>query len=464
MIKRSTGWAGCALVVGILTFACANPNQPPGGPPDSDAPKILKITPSSGTLGAKPKSVVFQFDEVVSETPRGAPDLATLVFISPRSGINEVNWGRTRLDIKPKDGWKPNTVYTVSLSPGVMDLRNNAIDTSTRIVFSTGGDIPQTKLQGVVFDWPASTVAPKALVEAISKDYLRAQDTSKGPPKDSLIYQTLADSIGRYSLEHFPPGNYVMRAIVDINKNRLLDPGERYDTTSVTITASYPDLDLYAFGHDTLGLVMFAPVPQDSNKVLKVTFNKPVHPTQGFQSTSFVLWKFTSEKDSAIVNIATVFSAPLKAQFDSLRRKTVEDSMAKLRKTTPLDTSAAARATRDSVARAKSRDSANVVEQAKIDARRLLALRGGKPLAPKDTTPKPKMKRAPLYTDVYITMEQPLEWETTYSLQSYPVRSVSGVSKPVLNKKFKTPPKPKPPEVKKAPGDTAQATTVPVKR
>ncbi|MEO7360983.1 MAG: Ig-like domain-containing protein [Gemmatimonadaceae bacterium] len=465
VLKRGTRWAAITLLVGVLAFACANPNQPPGGPPDTDAPRIVKISPSTGTIGTKPKAVVFQFDEVVSEAPKGAQSLAALVFISPRSGINEVDWGRSQIAIKPKDGFKANTVYTVMLSPGVMDLRNNSIDTATRIVFSTGGDIPPTKLQGVVFDWPAGFYAREALVEAISKDYLRQQDTSRGAPKDSVIYQTIADSLGRYSLEHFPAGNYVIRAVIDVNKNRLLDPGERYDTVSATVTAGYPNLDLYAFGHDSLGLKVNGVVAMDSNRVLKVTFDKPVHPTQSFPSTQFVLKKVSANrKDTTQLNIATIFTAPLKATFDSLRQKAVADSLAKSRPAVALDTSAKGKAARDSVARAKSRDSLAKIEQAKIDERRLLALRGGKPLPPKDTTPKPKMKRAALYTDVYVTPELPLEYETTYVLEVRPVRSVSGYAVQKLPYPFKTPPKPKPPEEKKTPGDTATAATVPIKR
>ena len=465
MMKRSNRWAAVTLLVGILTFACANPNQPPGGPADTDAPRIVKISPSTGTIGTKPKAVVFQFDEVVSESPKGALNLASLVFISPRSGITEVRWGRSQIEIKPKGGWKPNTVYSVMLGPGVMDLRNNSIDTATRIVFSTGGDIPQTKLQGIAFDWPAGVYAREALVEAISKDYLLRQDTTQGAPRDSVIYQTIADSLGRYTIEHFPAGNYVVRAIIDVNKNRLLDPGERYDTVSATVTAGYPNLDLYAFGHDSLGLRVNSVFAMDSNHVFKVTFDKPINPTQSFPATQFQLKKVSANrKDTTQLNISTIFTAPLKATFDSLRLKALADSLARTKPAVAPDTSAKARAARDSVARAKARDSLARVEQAKIDERRTLALRGGKRLPPKDTTPRPKMKRVALYTEVYVTPEFPLEYETTYLLEVRPVRSVSGyaVQKPPYP--FKTPPKPKPPEEKKAPGDTATATTVPIKR
>ncbi len=253
--------------------------------------------------------------------------------------------------------------------------------------------------------------------------------------------------------------------MLDVNKNRLLDPGERYDTVSATVTAGYPNLDLYAFGHDTLGLRVNGVVLQDSNKVMKVAFDKPINPTQTFPSTQFVLKKVSANrKDTTQLNISTIFTAPIKAQFDSLKRKNTEDSVAKARPVVKLDTSLAARTTRDSVARAKARDSLAKIEQAKIDERRQLALRGGKPLPPKDTTPKPKMKRPALYNDVYVTPELPLEYETTYLLEVRPVRSVSGYALQKPPYPFKTPPKPKPPEDKKTPGDTALAAPVPIKR
>lgn len=431
------------FALGVLQHACANPNQPPGGPPDAAAPRIVKITPGSGNIGVSPKVVSFQFDEVISEVPKGAQDLAKLVFISPKSGDASVSWRRSQIDIKPKNGWKPNTVYTVLLNAGVMDLRNNSIDTATRVVFSTGGPIPETKIEGVAFDWQAGLYAPRAIVEAISKDI--PVDTSKGAKPDSLIYQTVADSLGRYSLEHVPPGNYTIRAFIELTANRQLDPSERWDTTSVTVT-QLANADLYAFQHDTLGVRIASITVMDSNRVLRVALNKPVSPTQTFQSAEFRVRR-AEKNDSGLVVITTIFSAPQRALFDSLKAKTTADSIARMRP--PLDTSADARAARDSVARVKARDSLAAVELQKLEDQRLLKLRGGKPLLTADTTPKPKMKRPPLYTDVYITLAQPLEFDGRYTLEVRNVRSVSGYAKPSPLQPFRAPPKPKPPDEKK---------------
>jgi hypothetical protein len=469
MMNRSARLVGLALIVGAVAYACANPNQPPGGPPDAEAPKLLKVTPTTGTVGVRPKAVSFQFDEVVSETPKGFPNLPALVFISPRSGVTEVDWHRSRIDVKPKGGWRPNTVYSVLLGAGIQDLRQNAIDTATRVVFSTGGDIPTTRIEGVVFDWPSGKHAVKAIVEAISKDYwtLTYRDDTTGKYKDSVIYQTISDSLGRYSLEYFPAGNYIIRAIIDANNNRLPDVGERYDTVSATITSTYTQ-EVYAFGHDTSGMIMRPPVPQDSNRVLKVTFDKPVHPTQIFQNTQFLLYRAVNDRDSVLVNVTQVITAPQKATFDSLKRKATEDSIERSKPAVAPDTSAEGRARRDSIERRRRSDSLAKVEQARIDERRLVALRGGRPLPPKDTTPPPKMKRAPLYSDVFLSIETPLEYETTYILVARPVRTVSGVFKPIRPIRFRTGQKPKPPEPKpepkRPPTDTAKLLEVPAKR
>ena len=422
----------CVTLV-ATAFACANPNAPPGGPVDKEAPVILKITPANGTIGAKPKVVAFQFDEVISESPKSANDLSKLVFISPKSGDPQVEWRRSQLDVKPKKGWRPNTVYTVTLGAGVMDLRGNSIDSATRIVFSTGGPIPDTKLTGVAFDWQVGRPAAKAIVEAIARD----------------TFQTIADSIGRFSLEHLPSASYLVRAFVDRNVNRLLEATEPWDTVTTTVTST-ATAELYAYSHDTIGLRIADVQVLDSGKTLRVTFDKPVLPGQAFTSSQFVVQR----ADSTQLSVETVFSAPMRFTFDSLKRKAREDSVLKAQP--PLDTSLAARTKRDSVARIKTRDSLALVERQRLDERRLAVLRGDKPLPPRDTTPPPKMKRPALFTDMFVTFDKPLDPNTAYRITARSVRSISGTQKSP-SRAFKTPPK-------ETPKDTTKKTPPPTGR
>jgi hypothetical protein len=88
----------------------------------------------------------FQFDEVIDE--RSGNGLDKLILLSPVTEEVSVSWKRTRITVKPKRGWLPSVVYHVTLLPGIADLRNNRLDSTRTIIFSTGGPIPDTRLTG----------------------------------------------------------------------------------------------------------------------------------------------------------------------------------------------------------------------------------------------------------------------------------------------------------------------------
>lgn len=389
----------------VLAAACANTGMPPGGPPDGLPPRIVQLTPTTMTVGASVKELEIRFDEVVSESPKGVPNLEQLVFISPRVEATSVGWHRNRLTIKPKGGWKPNTVYSVQIAAGIQDLRNNAIDTAIKVVFSTGGPIPATSVTGVAFDWVNGRGA-KTLIEAIAAD--------------STTYQVLSDSVGRFKLEHVPVGEYAIRAILDRNSNRLLDPTEAFDTVRVALT-SRADVELYAFPHDTVGLrVAEVQVPAtDSLRVLRVVFDKPLAPDQLLTNPQFTV----KRADSTSVEVVLVQTVAERARMDSIARKARQDSVAAA---STRDTSEVARARADSLAQRRRADSVAAVERAAREARRLAAVRGGRPEPVVDTTPPPKMKRPAVSREILLTLATPLAPGTPYSLQVLGVRSLSG--------------------------------------
>src|SRR4029079_5166222 len=131
--------------VAALTIACASPGMPPGGPADTEAPQIVKIVPDSAKTGTSPKEVIFRFDEVVSERPAGATSLAGLFLISPTDGQPRVDWHRDEISVRPRRRWRENTAYTITLLPGLADLRGNARNTGAMTMFSTGAAIPSSR-------------------------------------------------------------------------------------------------------------------------------------------------------------------------------------------------------------------------------------------------------------------------------------------------------------------------------
>ncbi len=281
------------IAAALLGLACASPGMPPGGPPDVAAPQIVAIIPDSGTLGVSPKEVIFRFDEVVSERPPSATTLADLFLISPRDGSPNVSWHRDAIGVRPRHGWRANTSYTVIMLRGIADIRGNVRNTGAATFFSTGKTIPRTRLAGRVFDWVSGSPANGALVESFVRS-------------DSLHpYIALADSSGAFAIEHLPPARYTLRAYVDRNKNFGIDPGEPWDSVSIDLTGS-ATATLLVFAHDSV-----PPRIRDVSAIdsvsLRLTFDKPVDPSQTLTAANFAV----VGPDSVRVPIVSVGAAPI---------------------------------------------------------------------------------------------------------------------------------------------------------
>jgi hypothetical protein len=259
----------------VFALSCASPGMPPGGPPDKAAPQIIAIIPDSGSVGVKPKEVLFRFDEVVAERPPSVTTLGDLFLISPRDGVPEASWHRDAIAVKPAHGWRSNTPYTVIMMRGLADIRGNARNTGATTFFSTGPTIPRTRISGQVFDWVSGAAASGALVESfVAADSIHP-------------YVALVDSGGAFVLEHVPPARYTVRAYLDRNKNLGIDPSEAWDSTTVNLTDS-TRIELLLFVHDTLPPRLRDVAAVDS-LTLRLTFDKPMDPAQTFTTANFTV-------------------------------------------------------------------------------------------------------------------------------------------------------------------------------
>ena len=232
--------AGIALLVLV---ACSRMGEPPGGPPDAAAPVLLGTIPESTVVAPNFKGEVeFRFNEVVSEgsSPNfglGTGDLERLIVLSPSKEVPVIGWKRSRITVRPREGWKPNRVYRIELLSGLSDLRNNRSKTGRIITFTTGAPIPTRFLSGRVVDWATSRASPLALVEALLLP-------------DSLAYRTTADSTGRFSFGPLPAGEFLVAGALDQNRNNRLDPREVFDTVRVATRDTVGEI--WAFKHDTI--------------------------------------------------------------------------------------------------------------------------------------------------------------------------------------------------------------------
>ena len=344
MARPAAGAGRQAQVAGLLLTAllgggaCASQGDPPGGPPRTTAPAILRTVPESGAVTPDLHGdAVVQFDEVIDEMPsRGGAagaisGLAQKVVLSPVGSDVKVSWHRSSIHVSPQEGWKRGRVYHLQLLPGIADLRRNSTKTGTTIVFTTGPAVPAATLVGTVLLWADQRTLPQAVIRAALLP-------------DTVAYITLTDSAGNFRLAAVPSGRYRVWAIQDENSNRRQDRREAFDTVTVTVDSTASAL-LWAFVHDTVGPRVRTVEPIDSLD-FRVAFSAPLDPRRALDTA---MVRILTLPDSTPVAVRALYTP---AKFDSIqaRARAVEDSLKRLRDTTARkDTTARAR--RDTTAR-----------------------------------------------------------------------------------------------------------------
>jgi hypothetical protein len=302
---------GLIAVVAIVggALGCASASPPPGGPEVHAPPRLVRLTPDSNAVNVKDRNATFFFDETINDRGTGTQELRNYFLLSPSDGEPEVSWHRNRIDVRPRGGFRPNTAYTITLLPGLTDLRSNAMRTGASLVFSTGPTIPPERITGTVFDWVAGHPASRALLQAITPD--------------SNMYLAQSDSAGRFTIGPLPAGSYLVRAIIDLNGNRELDRNEAFDTARVAVPQKAP-LELLTVQRDTLPPRIITVAPTDS-ATLRVTFDRFLDPLQPPPASAFRL----VASDSSAIPVTAVLTpreeqketqATQQATADSLRR------------------------------------------------------------------------------------------------------------------------------------------------
>ncbi|HXE84539.1 MAG TPA: Ig-like domain-containing domain [Gemmatimonadales bacterium] len=365
-------------------YACASVGDPPGGPPDIAPPRIISIQPESGAVVPNfNDDITIQFDETIEEQAssgqrtEGLAGLEQQILLSPVAGRVNVDWHRSRITVKPKEGWK-RRVYRLQILPGFFDLRRNRFDSSATVLFSRGPAIGQARIGGIALKWVEQTTLLRALIEAV-------------PLPDTVGYLTMADSGGQFNIENLQPGRYIVYATADANNDRRRGLREAYDSVEVTLDSS-TNVALYTFTHDTI-----PPRPRTATFVdsvtIRVDMSEALDPTRSLDSTNLRVLELP---DSTPVRIARVLT---QRQFDSL--------------------SSAARAKADSDAAAKrdsvQRDSIRVRPPA--PSARPTVLPSYRPTV--DTAlVRQLLARRPVPTDkLVITVVNPLKPDTRYAVQ-----------------------------------------------
>jgi Bacterial Ig-like domain len=379
--------------------ACARIEPPPGGPPDRAAPRLIAIRPDSmARIPGFKGNVEFRFDEVISEggtpnTGQGTGDLEKLIILSPSNRVPDVSWKRNRITVKPSEGWRPDRVYRVQLLPGVTDLRRNRSDQGAVLTFTTGAPAPSTTITGTVVDWSTSRPAPTALAEALLLP-------------DSLPYRAIADSSGRFSLGPLPAGEYLVRGVIDQNRNLKPDPREAFDSVRIKKGTTNAG-ELWAFEHDTTPARIKTITVADSISAT-VEFTQMLDPKQRLEPSAATLRILP---DSAPVKVISILPKPVD---DSIHAKPAAAD------TTKADTAKAGARRADTTEAGK--------READTTGKRLPKLPGVPGQAPARGEPPALKTKPPLFDRLVLRVAQPWKAGGRYVLEVKGIRNVSGVT------------------------------------
>ena len=358
------------IAASILVGACASAGPPPGGPEDRTPPRLVRVTPDTNAVNVTARSAVFHFDETINDRGTDEQDVANMFLVSPSDGAPRIGYHRSRIEVRPRRGFRPNTAYSITLLPGLSDLRSNTMKSGATVVFSTGPTIPTARITGIAFDWVGGQPAPRALIEAVTPD--------------SVVYLAQADSGGRFSVGPLDPGSYLVRATIDQNNNHRADRGESWDSLRVTAPSSAP-VELLAASRDTLP-ARLATVTLVDSVTLRLVFDRLLDPAQQFALTNFRV----VGSDSVPVALAAVRTPAQEAELMLARQRQMADSVRRA----------------DSLA---GRPSPPVQPP---------------PPSPRDSLPKPS-RPAP-FTALSLVLARPLAPNTPYRARVTTVRALSG--------------------------------------
>ncbi|HEU0077247.1 MAG TPA: Ig-like domain-containing protein, partial [Longimicrobiaceae bacterium] len=248
--------------------ACAHIEPPPGGPEDREAPQLLATRPDTMRRGgAFSDPVVLLFDERLSEQ-----SVRDAVSVSPRTSAAEVDHRGDEIRVSLRRGWESGRIYQVTVEPGVQDLFNNRRTEPVRLVFSTGPEIPDTRLSGTVTARTTGRPEVGTRVEA-----------TLAP--DSLVYAAQTDSTGAFTFRQIPAGQYRVRAFRDQNADRELQDYEPRDTARATVAAgATPTVRLRVLEPDSTA-PRAASVQSADSAWIEVKFDDYLDPLQAFAPT-----------------------------------------------------------------------------------------------------------------------------------------------------------------------------------
>jgi len=280
------------MLIAVLIFSCASVLPPPGGPDDTLPPRVSGTTLAPGSINQSVDlDLTLQFDEwIVQKPPAGS------VAISPPiSGRLRLKADGDKLRIYATEPLDSNTTYTLTITNAIKDLRNNPLEKSFQILFSTGSyldslqadfsvllqdSLTRRKKFPVVAFYPIGSVrAKKRYLEKFRDSTLTAEmDTVPNIIREIPQYIAQTDSLGKGTLQGMQAGLYLAIAFLDENNNQRLDA-----ESEIAGVAAFPfelneekKLLSFSLGDLDTSSVTLDAVSQRGNREIEFSFSRSI--------------------------------------------------------------------------------------------------------------------------------------------------------------------------------------------
>ena len=225
--------AALATLAVALACSCARRGVPPGGPVDSDPPRVVSTSPDSGRVRVGTASGIC----VTFSEPMDKRTVRDAVTIRPTVKVGDMDWRKNSFCLTPAESLDTATTYAVTLMSGCKDSHGNAAKEPYAFTFSTGDSVARGVISGVV---TAKTLpAPGIPVWAFDSVRTPLPDFAKDAPQ----YVSQAGSKGEFRFLGLPSGTYLLFAFKDKDANRAYDDGSDFTSPApeaARVTAGDP--------------------------------------------------------------------------------------------------------------------------------------------------------------------------------------------------------------------------------
>jgi uncharacterized protein (DUF2141 family) len=200
-----------ACTVIVLT-SCAVKRPLTGGPRDSVPAAVTVFVPASGTTAYSGTTVTIEFDDWVKPAVRSSISIQPVTRYTTSFSGNE-------LEVEFLEPLLPNTTYSVALGTDWQDERGNKPSRSYGMIFSTGTAIDSGRIDGRVI----TSSAENAYVLCYPRSMV---DTARSLARIAAPYRIPVGTSGDFTIRALPPGEYVVCAVRDLNRDGRIDPTE----------------------------------------------------------------------------------------------------------------------------------------------------------------------------------------------------------------------------------------------